>query len=67
MTITVKAIRQGFSGAALRRPGDVFEIESEKQLGSWMEKVSGPVPEKPKKEDGTTTLSEITRKTRRPF
>ena len=64
MTIKVKALRQGFFGSALRRPGEIFEIESEKQMGSWMEKTSEPLPEKPKS-TATTTLSEITKKTRR--
>jgi len=64
MTIKVKALRQGFFGSSLRRPGDIFEIESEKQLGSWMEKTSEPIPEQPKN-TATTTLSEITKKTRR--
>jgi len=64
MTIKVKALRQGFFGSALRRPGEIFEIESEKQMGSWMEKTSEPVTEQPKN-PATTTLSEITKKTRR--
>lgn len=67
MTITVKALRQGFFGSAMRRPGDIFEIEAESQMGSWMEKIDGPVPEKKKSDKATTTLSEITKKTPRSY
>lgn len=47
MAIKVKAIEVGFYGDVLRKPGtdtESFTIESEKQLGSWMEKVE---PQKP--------------------
>ncbi len=40
---TVRATRLGFYGGGRRRPGDppfVVEVQSRKQLGSWMEVVS---------------------------
>ena len=38
--LRVRATRRGFFGQQ-REPGDEFEIDSDKQMGSWMEKVGG--------------------------
>ena len=38
----VKAIRKGFYDGLIREPGDLFEIGSKKELGSWMEPVRKP-------------------------
>jgi hypothetical protein len=35
----VVAKRIGFYGLKRRRAGEIFEIQSEKEFGSWMEKV----------------------------
>lgn len=37
--IKVKAKASGFYGCSIRNIGDVFDIESESELGSWMDKV----------------------------
>lgn len=40
-TIPVRAIREGFIYEELRNPGDTFEVKTEKELGSWMERLDG--------------------------
>lgn len=51
MKVRVKEVRPGFFGFygnKRRLPGDVFTIESKKELGSWMEVIEEPKAEKPK-------------------
>lgn len=40
----VKAKVLGYFGGVRRRPGDVFEIDSDEQRGSWMIGVDDPLP-----------------------
>lgn len=47
--VKVKAGMKGYIGSRVRNEGDVFEIESEKQLGSWMEVLDAPKKAAPKK------------------
>lgn len=49
MAIKVKAKSKGYFGH-LREPGETFDVESEKQLGKWMEVLSGAP--KSKDDDG---------------
>ena len=44
MSITVKATQLGFYGTKLRYEGEVFEVASEKELGSWMERKDAAEP-----------------------
>jgi len=44
MGIKVKAKSAGYYGTR-RRPGDVFEIASEKDRGMWMIEVDAPMPD----------------------
>lgn len=37
----VRATRVGYQSHRVRQIGEVFEIESESQLGSWMERLDG--------------------------
>lgn len=46
MAIKVKAKSRGYSGC-LREPGDEFTVESEAQVGSWMEVQGKAKAEKP--------------------
>jgi hypothetical protein len=41
MSIPVVAIAQGFIGGRIREEGEKFAIESEDQLGSWMDRLDG--------------------------
>ncbi len=41
----VIAKKLGFFNGHLVQPGTEFTIESEQQLGSWMERVAAPIPE----------------------
>lgn len=41
MAIKVKATREGYFGNQLRDIDEVFEIDNENQLGSWMERMDG--------------------------
>jgi hypothetical protein len=59
MSIRVRAKRPGFYQGARRRIGAVFTIQSEQELGTWMERVSdatptpdAPQPEPTKKSEG---------------
>lgn len=52
--ITVKATAAGFHGK-LRQKGDVFEIESEAQLGTWMNPVTSTKAESSQSPDNTAT------------
>lgn len=45
----VKATRTGYFGGALIEPDTVFTIESEEQLGTWMEPVEDEKPAKAEK------------------
>lgn len=40
-TIRVRAVRRGFYDNELKEPDVVFTIRSKKELGSWMELVTG--------------------------
>lgn len=41
MTIKVTATRTGFFNGALIEPGETFTVDTEAQLGSWMERADG--------------------------
>src|SRR4051812_36931543 len=43
-TIRVRALRRGFYDNELKEADAVFTIRSKKELGSWMELVSGDAP-----------------------
>lgn len=45
MAIKVKAVKKGWFGG-IREKGDVFEVESEEDLGSWMEVLEKPKSKK---------------------
>jgi len=49
----VRAIKLGYHGIKRRRPGDVFDIKSEKEFSpNWMERVDGKAAKaKPKQEE----------------
>jgi len=53
----VRAIRTGFYKGVLRELGDIFEIESNKQLGSWMEPVREAPPAKAPSKQGKAAAS----------
>ena len=53
----VRAIRTGFYKGVLRELGDIFEIESDKQLGSWMEPVREAPPAKAPSKQGKAAAS----------
>ena len=53
----VKATARGYYGQ-LREPGDVFDIESEDDMGSWME-VEGKRGRKAKADDEPTEQQQI--------
>lgn len=40
--IAVRAIAVGFYGDARKRIGDEFTVRSEKDIGTWMERVEPP-------------------------
>ena len=44
MSISVKASQLGFYGTKLRYEGDEFAVASEKELGSWMDRLDAPEP-----------------------
>lgn len=44
----VKALKQGFFGGQIQRVGVEFAIDSDEQLGSWMQIIEEPKQEKPK-------------------
>ena len=47
MPIPVRATALGFYDGGRRRPGDVFEVRSESELGSWMERLPQPTESAP--------------------
>lgn len=50
--IRVRATALGFYDGGRRRVGDEFEVRSESEVGSWMERVpDDPPPAKAKKQD----------------
>lgn len=53
MAIDVIATKRGYYDGQIREPGDEFSIQSEKDMGSWMKKVSKPTGKatKPAKDD----------------
>ena len=44
--VKVKPGMKGYIGSRVRNEGDVFEIDSEDQLGSWMEVIEKPTKKK---------------------
>jgi hypothetical protein len=44
MGIKVKALQPGYYGTQRRRVGDVFEIDSEQERGTWMGEPGEPTP-----------------------
>jgi hypothetical protein len=46
MSIRVRANKLGYYGYLRRYPGDVFTVETESELGRWMERVPDDTPER---------------------
>lgn len=44
--IQVRALRDGHYGGRYREAGDVFPVPAGQKLGSWMQRVSDPPPQK---------------------
>jgi hypothetical protein len=55
MSITVKALSAGYYGTR-RRPGDIFEIESEECRGKWMGEVGDGTIPKPRSKPFTSIV-----------
>lgn len=53
MTIQVRAARLGFYQGRRIREGETFTIQSEKDLGAWMQPVSGKAADKQESKSGT--------------
>jgi len=58
MAIKVKATMPGFYGGKYRYEDDVFMVEHESQLGSWMERVSSDTPKSKKSKPKDETEEE---------
>lgn len=54
----VRATQLGYYGHARRRPGDIFEVENEKQFSKkWMERLDARGPELPQQENAPVLKS----------
>jgi len=58
----VKALKQGFFNGQIQREGAEFAIDSDEQLGTWMQVIEEPKQEKPKPKKQKAKKEEVQQK-----